>query len=145
MRGFAIILTLSQSKSLNKRSKREAWLLPDGAELLLTSQLNTGFQCSEDGYYADVDNNCQVFHVCHQQTDPEGRAIMNHWTFLCGNQTIFNQLTQTCAFEEESVPCSMAPQFFNLNQRLGDPKVQFLDDNDIASGYALYPSQKIAN
>ena len=109
------------------------------------SPLQTGFQCSEDGYYADVNNNCEVFHVCHQQTDPEGKAIMNHWSFICGNQTIFNQLTLTCAFPEEAIPCESAPQFFGLNQRIGQPEVQFLDDNDIATGYALYPNQRTAN
>jgi hypothetical protein len=144
--GFAVILALSQSKSLTRTKRQDqAWLLPDGAELLLSAPLQQGFQCTEDGYYADVENNCQVFHVCHQQTDPEGKPIMNHWSFLCGNQTVFNQLTLTCAFEEEAIPCQSAPQFFNLNQRIGQPEVPFLDDNDIATGYALYPNSRQAN
>jgi len=139
-------LTLSQSKSL-KRSKRQsqAWQLPDGAELLLSNPLRTGFQCTNDGYFADVENACQVFHVCHAQTDPEGRPIMNHWSFLCGNQTVFNQLTLTCAFEEEAVPCESSPQFFGLNERIGQPNVLFLEDNDIAQGYALYPGFRGGN
>jgi hypothetical protein len=142
--GFAIILTLSQSKSL-KRSKRQslAYVLPDGAELLLSAPLKTGFQCTDDGYFADVENNCQVFHVCHAQTDPEGKTTMNHWSFLCGNQTVFNQLTLTCAWEEEAIPCQSAPQFFGLNARIGQPNVLFLEDNDIAQGYALYSGSRI--
>jgi hypothetical protein len=64
---------------------------------------------------------------------------MNHWSFLCGNQTVFNQLTLTCAWEEEAIPCQSAPQFFGLNTRIGQPNVLFLEDNDIAQGYGLYP------
>ena len=37
------------------------------------------------GYYADPETNCQVFHICLGDGDIK-------WTFLCPNQTIFNQV-----------------------------------------------------
>ena len=36
------------------------------------------------GYYADPSTNCQVFHICLGDGDIK-------WSFLCPNQTIFNQ------------------------------------------------------
>lgn len=107
--------------------------------------IRTGFQCQQDGYFADVDNNCQIFHVCHRETDAEGKETQRQWTFLCGNQTVFNQLSLTCSYEEESIPCQSAPSFFYLNERIGQPKVLFLEDNDIAQGYPLYPGFKNRN
>jgi hypothetical protein len=131
--------TLPQDKTRQKRQAEDSIGLPDGAELILNAPYRSGFQCSEDGYYADVDNACQVFHVCHRSVDPEGRETMQQWAFLCGNQTVFNQLTLTCSFEEEAIPCQSAPSFFYLNQRIGQEKVLFLEDNDIEQGYPLYP------
>ena len=37
------------------------------------------------GYYADPATNCQVFHICLGDGDIK-------WSFLCPNQTIFNQV-----------------------------------------------------
>ena len=39
------------------------------------------------GYYADPTTNCQVFHICLGDGDIK-------WSFLCPNQTIFNQVLQ---------------------------------------------------
>lgn len=38
------------------------------------------------GYYADPQTNCQVFHIC------PGGGGRDKWSFLCPNQTIFNQV-----------------------------------------------------
>ena len=45
------------------------------------------FSCEgrEYGYYADPATNCQVFHICLGDGDIK-------WSFLCPNQTIFNQV-----------------------------------------------------
>jgi hypothetical protein len=37
------------------------------------------------GYYADPQTNCQAFHICLGGGDIK-------WSFLCPNQTIFNQV-----------------------------------------------------
>ena len=41
------------------------------------------------GYYADPATNCQVFHICLGDGDIK-------WSFLCPNQTIFNQVRRLC-------------------------------------------------
>ncbi|XP_037528018.1 MAPK-interacting and spindle-stabilizing protein-like [Rhipicephalus sanguineus] len=123
------------------RRRREAYLLPDGAEILVGS-VKTTFKCPGDGYYADMDNDCKVFHVCHDVLGPEGAVghEMQHFSFLCGNQTVFNQLSLTCAYEEDSVPCQNAKDFYYLNANIGDPTAEFLSDNDIQRAVPLVPT-----
>lgn len=126
------------------RRRREAYALPDGAELLLGS-VKTTFKCPGDGYYADIDNDCKVFHVCHDVLGPQGTAghEMQHFSFLCGNQTVFNQLSLTCAYEDDSVPCQNAKDFYYLNANIGDPKAEFLSDNDIQRAAPLVPTLRV--
>ncbi|XP_076328783.1 uncharacterized protein LOC143234970 [Tachypleus tridentatus] len=122
------------------RTKREAYDLPDGVALLI-SAVKTTFVCSNDGYYADVDNNCQIFHVCLTDKYPDGKEKLKHWSFICGNQTVFNQLTFTCALPEESVICNKAPDFFYLNNQLGQEKAPFLVDDDIKRAEPFIPGR----
>ncbi|CAG0923581.1 unnamed protein product [Notodromas monacha] len=77
---------------------RMAYQLPDGSDLLLGAQLRTTFDCSGRiyGYYADVDNNCQIFHVCYPIPDGNGQIIETaQFSFLCPNTTLFSQDTLT--------------------------------------------------
>ncbi|GFT75250.1 uncharacterized protein NPIL_58831 [Nephila pilipes] len=49
----------------------------------------TNFQCKgKNGYYADPEAGCQVFHMC------QGRGVKH--SFLCPNNTIFNQHLLVC-------------------------------------------------
>ncbi|XP_064487271.1 uncharacterized protein LOC135399327 isoform X2 [Ornithodoros turicata] len=132
---LSVLATVAVATSSTRR-KREAYALPDGAELLIGS-VRTSFQCQSNGYYADVDNNCQIFHVCNVVTHADGSTEMQQYSFMCGNQTIFNQLTFTCSFEDEAVPCQNAADFFYLNGNLGDEKSLFLNDNDIERAVPL--------
>ncbi|MPC10643.1 hypothetical protein E2C01_003282 [Portunus trituberculatus] len=45
----------------------------------------TSFSCQDRpyGYYADVEAECQVFHICNNNAK---------WSFRCPNQTLFNQV-----------------------------------------------------
>lgn len=63
------------------------------------------------------------------------------WSFACGNQTVFNQLTFTCSFPEEAIPCDKAPDFFYLNSNVlqGDPEVPFLQDQDVQNAAEFIP------
>ncbi|KDR22635.1 hypothetical protein L798_12767, partial [Zootermopsis nevadensis] len=57
---------------------------------VLRSIPKTGFSCRQvkhSGYYADLDTDCQVFHIC-----ADGRKI----SFLCPNGTIFRQSHLIC-------------------------------------------------
>ncbi|KAG8201519.1 hypothetical protein JTE90_011194 [Oedothorax gibbosus] len=129
---------LSVALAASKRTKREAYNLPDGADILV-GPIKSTFNCFNDGYYADVDNNCQIFHVCHSVDREDGSRDTQQWSFLCGNQTLFNQLTLTCSDPEESIPCPDAPSFYNINDRInaGDPQLYFLTDEDISRAEPL--------
>ncbi|XP_074597547.1 uncharacterized protein LOC141852438 [Brevipalpus obovatus] len=116
-------------------------LLPDGVEFLLAAPLANTFRCEAAGYYADIDNNCQIFHICDVQLNSQGVTEVRQYSFACGNQTIFNQLTMTCASPEESIPCELAPNFYPLNQRIGQDRVLFHTEEEAAYGAQFYPSR----
>ncbi|XP_050049801.2 uncharacterized protein [Dermacentor andersoni] len=121
------------------RSKRAAYELPDGVEFIVGS-VKTSFTCpAKNGYFADVDNNCQIFHVCNVVPKDDGSTEVQQYSFFCGNQTVFNQFSLTCAFPEDAVPCRSSPDFFYLNDKIGQEKVFFHDDSDVARAIPLIP------
>lgn len=121
------------------RTKRAAYELPDGAELLVGS-VKTSFTCpAKNGYFADVDNACLLFHVCNVVTKDDGSTEVGQWTFLCGNQTVFNQLSLTCSFPEESIPCQSAPDFFYINDNLGRVDAPLHSEDDLQRAAPLIP------
>ena len=74
---------------------------PISAELGLVADSNSirenivdEFTCEgrSYGYYADVANDCQLFHVCYPVQYPDGQEEMFKWSFICPNQTIFDQV-----------------------------------------------------
>jgi len=119
------------------RNKREAYALPDGLEYI--ANVNPSFQCSAPGYFADVDNNCQLFHVCINQ-EIDGKNEIAQYTFACGNQTVFNQFSLTCAHESEAIPCASSPDFFYLNDRIGTNE-WIHQDADVEKAAALIPAR----
>merc|ERR1719452_60350 len=70
------------------------------------------------GYYADVDNDCQIFHIClpyktlpypalkKGETAPPD--VTYQFSFICPKWTIFAQDTLTCAWATEAIPCARA-------------------------------------
>ena len=44
------------------------------------------------GYYADVANECQIFHICYPVQYPDGQEEMLKWSFICPEQTVFDQV-----------------------------------------------------
>ncbi|CAL1290734.1 unnamed protein product [Larinioides sclopetarius] len=141
---FSIALIFLSGLSLTlaaSRSKRAAYELPDSAELIVGA-IRTSFICSNDGYYADVDNNCQIFHVCHTVVNMDGSSEMLQWSFFCGNQTVFNQFSFTCSYPEDAVPCGSARDFYYLNANLGaGPNVPFHNEQDVARAAAVTPGR----
>eukprot|EP00096_Caligus_rogercresseyi_P013209 TRINITY_DN588_c0_g2_i1.p1 TRINITY_DN588_c0_g2~~TRINITY_DN588_c0_g2_i1.p1 ORF type:complete len:130 (-),score=39.64 TRINITY_DN588_c0_g2_i1:224-613(-) len=104
---FGAQLALSQSES--------AYQFPADAESYLDAPVSTSFTCDGNpyGYYADVDNNCQIFHICLPIEDDLGQVIQTaQWSFICGNTTMFDQQTLTCNYPEDSFPCSEAPSLY---------------------------------
>ncbi|XP_037786281.1 U-scoloptoxin(01)-Cw1a-like [Penaeus monodon] len=96
---------------------RSAYQLPSGVELL-RSQVITSFSCAGRpyGYFADVANDCAIFHVCYPVNDELGNIIEEaQFSFLCGNQTVFSQESLTCAHPEEAFPCDQAETLYDLS------------------------------
>ncbi|XP_055596061.1 mucin-2 [Uranotaenia lowii] len=71
---------------------------------IMTGIPNTNFNCRQygNGYFADLDTKCQVFHICD-----EGKKI----SFLCPNGTIFRQLDLICDWWFK-VDCDAAPNHY---------------------------------
>ncbi|KAK8396520.1 hypothetical protein O3P69_005520 [Scylla paramamosain] len=68
------------------------------------------------GYYADVATDCRIFHVCLPITDEEGAvAETAHFSFVCGNQTVFSQESLTCVLADEAVACAEAESLFEVS------------------------------
>ncbi|CAM1292930.1 Uncharacterised protein g590 [Pycnogonum litorale] len=78
------------------------------------------FSCKgrEYGYYADMDNNCQVYHVCNPIHDMTGQVVMmQHYSFVCGMKTVFNQQTMTCTDPFMAPPCKSAESYYSINDK----------------------------
>lgn len=77
---------------------------------------STEFKCNDrlDGYYADLDAGCQVFHVCSKM--PDGAYIQS--SFLCPNGTIFQQESFSCQWWAD-VECASSTNFYQLNAKIG--------------------------
>ncbi|XP_064487296.1 U-scoloptoxin(01)-Er1a-like [Ornithodoros turicata] len=134
----AVVALAAVATSL-PRAKRAAYELPDGVEFLV-GPVKTSFQCpARVGYFADVDNNCQIFHVCNPVPKDDGSVEVQQYSFLCGNQTVFSQFSLTCTLPEDAVPCRSSPDFFYLNDKIGQEKVDFHDESDVQRAVPLIP------
>uniref|UniRef100_T1J0R0 Chitin-binding type-2 domain-containing protein n=1 Tax=Strigamia maritima TaxID=126957 RepID=T1J0R0_STRMM len=99
-----------------------AYALPSGSEIIVGA-IRTSFSCDNRiyGYYADPDNNCQIFHICvpHENLIT-GFNEVTQYSFFCGNQTIFDQAVLACTYLDDASPCSGASSLYDqVNQRFG--------------------------
>merc|ERR1712213_25744 len=93
--------------------------LPAGSDDVLTSPYVDGFSCEGQayGYFADVQNNCEVFHICYPLTDETGRITEYlKWSFFCGNGTVFDQEALVCNHPEDAFPCEESPSLYGSVQ-----------------------------
>lgn len=90
--------------------KRSPYELAMDYDKLLGGPLKETFSCEglRFGYYADMDNDCKIFHICHPRQLADGSGIMEHYSFICGNQTVFNQFSQTCSHPDDAIPCEQS-------------------------------------
>ncbi|XP_071552195.1 U-scoloptoxin(01)-Cw1a-like isoform X2 [Panulirus ornatus] len=99
-------------------SARMAYQLPDGFLGILGDAVQEAFSCEGRpfGYYADVTSKCRIFHVCQPIPDEFGVVLETaHFSFLCGNLTVFNQETLTCAYPEDAYPCELAEEIYDIS------------------------------
>lgn len=85
-----------------------------GADYPIFAEIpRTSFDCKTQafpGYYADVEAQCQVFHVC---------ALNRTYDFLCPNGTIFSQESLVCVWWNQ-FDCQSAPGLFGNNAYIYD-------------------------
>ncbi|GIY38450.1 chitin-binding type-2 domain-containing protein [Caerostris extrusa] len=126
--GIVLIGCLAVCSGMPKRAKRAAYDLPDGVNLLI----QTCAQLFLVRVTAIMLMWTTTVRSSTSATDTT-RGSPRQWSFACGNQTVFNQLTFTCSYPEEAIPCDKAPDFFYLNGNVqrGDPEVPFLNDQDV--------------
>ncbi|KAG0433152.1 hypothetical protein HPB47_020182 [Ixodes persulcatus] len=122
---------------MDATKKRESYSLPDGSEFVV-GMLKSSFRCHGSGYFADVDNNCQVFHVCHEMPKFMGPPRYQLYSFMCGNMTMFDQLTLTCTYPDDAVPCASAPDFYAVNDNIGNEDALFLTDEEMGKAERFY-------
>ncbi|XP_037950915.1 uncharacterized protein LOC119681721 [Teleopsis dalmanni] len=73
----------------------------------------TTFDCLQQplpGYYADVEAQCQAWHIC---------ALNRTYSFLCPNGTVFSQETLVCVWWNQ-FDCSIAPSLYGNNAYIYD-------------------------
>ncbi|XP_047490559.1 U-scoloptoxin(01)-Cw1a-like [Penaeus chinensis] len=113
MKVFAAVLCLAAAASA-----RMAYQFSDGYLDILGGDPQQAFSCDNRpyGYYADVANDCRIFHVCEPVTDELGGFVETaHYSFVCGNQTVFSQESLTCAHPEEAFPCNQAESLYDVS------------------------------
>lgn len=79
------------------------------------------------GFYADINYNCRIFHVCENSG--------NGFPVICANDTVFDQKQRICT-DEENIDCQHAHEWyvhFTIFRSIGDQK--FLCD--IINNYLL--------
>ncbi|XP_042206416.1 U-scoloptoxin(01)-Cw1a-like [Homarus americanus] len=102
--------------------------LPSNASLILGDIL-AGFDCSDlaYGYYADEANNCAIFHVSLPYID-FGQIITRHFSFMCGEGTVFDQERFVCDFHQSALACSQSASFRKSNVYFGRVNANFLEE-----------------
>lgn len=97
--------------------------LPSNATSI-RAEITDTFSCENRGYgyYADVENECQIFHVCLpvMYDDVERKERTFRWSFICPEETVFSQVVFTCVrMEDMPNECQESEQYYKLNQNFG--------------------------
>ena len=112
----AFLLGLIAAPGVEGQSNNEGFEFPASAEDLLDAPLDRSFTCDglQTGFYADVANNCQVFHYCWEvpvsAAGEDPRTF--HWSFICPNQTLFDQANLVCNHIGNAFPCEEAESLY---------------------------------
>jgi hypothetical protein len=90
--------------------------LSSGASLVVPQIRVGGFSCSgrSYGYFADVENNCQIFYICHPSANAKGEPVIYQYSNFCPNQTRFDQRQHQCLNlnNPNLLPCEQSLQYY---------------------------------
>ncbi|XP_028158420.1 uncharacterized protein LOC114351408 [Ostrinia furnacalis] len=107
-------------REMSNQTKGDTLNLPANATSIRENITDT-FSCENRtyGYYADVDNECQLFHVCLPSQTPSGRNVTYKWSFICPAETVFNQEVLVCTRPRDAIPCEDSPMYYDINMEFG--------------------------
>ncbi|CAG4955837.1 unnamed protein product, partial [Parnassius apollo] len=113
-------MLIKMLREMVNQTKPDTLNLPANSTTIRENITDT-FSCENRiyGYYADVDNECQVFHVCLPSPTVSGRNITYRWSFICPAETVFNQEVLTCTRPRDAIPCEESPMFYDVNMEFG--------------------------
>ncbi|XP_005176583.2 fibrous sheath CABYR-binding protein [Musca domestica] len=109
--------------------------LPSNATSI-RADITDNFSCENKpyGYYADVENDCQIFHVCLPVTYADGKENTFRWSFICPEETVFSQDSFTCMRPEDmAISCEESLNYYELNRNFGmvQPEAE-KENNEVA-------------
>ncbi|CAK1548801.1 unnamed protein product [Leptosia nina] len=138
-------IVLKMLREMANQTSADTMNLPANATSIRENITDT-FSCENRvyGYYADVDNDCQIFHVCLPSQTPSGRNVTYRWSFICPAETVFNQEVLVCTRDRDSIPCEDSPAYYDLNMEIGkiaDNKEQVETTNQMESNNQVQTSQ----
>ncbi|XP_060808695.1 uncharacterized protein LOC106139704 [Amyelois transitella] len=113
-------MMIKMLREMANQTNSDTLNLPANATSIRENITDT-FSCENRtyGYYADVDNECQLFHVCLPSQTPSGRNITYRWSFICPGETIFNQEVLVCTRPIDSIPCEESEMYYDVNDEFG--------------------------
>ncbi|CAK1593582.1 unnamed protein product [Parnassius mnemosyne] len=113
-------MLIKMLREMANQTKPDTLNLPANSTTIRENITDT-FSCENRiyGYYADVDNDCQIFHVCLPSLTVTGRNITYRWSFICPAETVFNQEVLTCTRSGDAIPCEESPMFYDVNMEFG--------------------------
>ena len=86
----------------------------------MVPNIQTGFSCvgKAYGYYADIENNCQIYHVCQYSVNEKGEPTIYHYSYYCPANTRFDQRKLVCipVDDVEILKCEDSHNFFPVNE-----------------------------
>ncbi|KAF5304764.1 hypothetical protein FQA39_LY09541 [Lamprigera yunnana] len=117
---FCVVFGAPKLRVYPKQTAPQLLTLPSNATSI-RSEITDSFSCEgrSYGYYADTENDCQIFHVCMPFVYSDSRRQMFKWSFICPDDTVFNQEIFTCVNMDEAIDCMESPKFYSLNLHFG--------------------------
>merc|ERR1712002_440553 len=115
-----------------RRPGCQEWqLVSNYSQWLWDGEINYGFTCDDKpfGYYADIANHCQIFHICYPEVNADGVEEMRWWSFLCGPGTQFDQGNLVCNYPNGNRThgyCSRSDRIYDVNDYFHRESVEFI-------------------
>lgn len=78
-------------------------------------KIDTKFSCAnrQFGYYADIGNDCKIYHICNPSIVNETEHVVIQYSFFCPVNQVFDQQAHACALTS-TTPCHLSEQYYNI-------------------------------